>query len=120
MQRGFDAYEAEAVAVAAHPGISRTNLGHESAGGLLTRVMEFGRPFFERVAAQSSAMGALPTLRAATDPDVAGGDYFGPDGLGEQRGHPKKVGMSGRARSEEDAAQLWAMSEELTGLSFLD
>ncbi len=33
-------------------------------------------------------MGALPTIRAAVDPGVEGGDYYGPDGFMEQRGHP--------------------------------
>ena len=65
-------------------------------------------------------MGALPTLRAATDPDVEGGDYFGPGGFGEQRGHPEKVDMSSRAKDDAVAARLWTMSVELTGVSYLD
>lgn len=118
LQRRLDDAGAETIAVAAHPGISKTNLGSESPGGIVHKVMELGRPLIEAVSAQSAAMGALPTLRAATDPDVDGGDYFGPDGFGEQRGHPKKVGMSSRAKNDADAARLWAISEELTGISY--
>ena len=73
-----------------------------------------------KVMAQSAAMGALPTLYAATDAGVTNGDYFGPDGFGEQRGHPKLVGMSGNARDVADAARLWTVSEELTGVHYLD
>ena len=65
-----------------------------------------------------AAMGALPTLRAATDPAVVGGEYFGPDGLGEQRGHPRVVGRSRRAQDEDVARRLWEVSEELTGVRY--
>ena len=62
-------------------------------------------------------MGALPTLFAATQ-DLPGGTYVGPDGLAEQRGHPKVIGRSGAARDAETAARLWERSEELTGVAF--
>jgi NAD(P)-dependent dehydrogenase (short-subunit alcohol dehydrogenase family) len=120
LQRRFETHDADTVAVAAHPGLSDTNLGRENAGGLLMRVMNLGRPLVMAVMAQNSAMGALPTLRAATDDDVVGGDYFGPDGFNEYKGHPKKVAMSAAAANSEHAARLWAMSEELTGVSYLD
>ena len=70
-----------------------------------------------RLIAQSEEMGALPTLYAATQ-DLPGDTYVGPDGLGEQRGHPKLVGRSGAARDAETAARLWELSEELTGVAF--
>jgi hypothetical protein len=63
-------------------------------------------------------MGALPTLRAATDPTVAGGQYYGPDGFLEQRGLPKLVQSSGQSHDEELQRRLWTVSEELTGVSF--
>jgi hypothetical protein len=63
-------------------------------------------------------MGALPTLRAATDPAVEGGQYYGPDGLGEQRGHPKLVSSSAQSHDEDLQHRLWTVSEELTGVSF--
>ena len=62
-------------------------------------------------------MGALPTLFAATQ-DLPGDSYVGPDGLGEQRGHPTLVGRSGAASDAETARRLWELSEELTGVTF--
>lgn len=100
------------IAAAAHPGGSRTELTRNlpPVVGAVTKLVE---PLF-----QSADMGALPTLRAATDPDVLGGQYFGPDGFAEQRGYPKVVASS--TASHDTAAQhrLWAVSEELTGVTF--
>ena len=118
LQRRLDAAASEAIAVAAHPGVSKTNLGNESAGGIVAATMRITRPAFEAAFAQNAAMGALPTLRAATETDVRGGDYFGPDGMGQQKGHPVKVGMSGRARDAAAARRLWEISESLTGVTF--
>jgi len=104
--------------VAAHPGYAATNLqyvGPALEGSALSRaIMSFGN----RVIAQSAAMGALPTVRAATDPFAVGGSYYGPDGFRELRGHPVLVRTSRRARSEEDARRLWAVSEGLTGVVY--
>ena len=63
-------------------------------------------------------MGALPVLYAATYPGLEGGSYVGPDGIGEFRGHPQLVSPNRAARDEDVAARLWAVSEELTGVSF--
>ena len=63
-------------------------------------------------------MGALPTLRAATDPGVLGGQYFGPDGFAEMRGYPKVVASSGRSHDVDLQRRLWAVSEELTGVAY--
>jgi hypothetical protein len=71
------------------------------------------RPFV-----QPAAMGALPSLRAATDPDAKGGQYYGPDGIGEVKGHPKVVGSSAQSRDEDIQRRLWTMSEELTGVTY--
>ena len=68
--------------------------------------------------AQSARMGALPQLRAATAPDVRGGQYYGPSRLFESRGYPAEVQPSWRARDEETAARLWDVSEELTGVAY--
>jgi hypothetical protein len=68
--------------------------------------------------AQSADMGALPTLYAATVPDLPGGTFVGPDGFMEQRGHPKVVTAAGRAYDEEAWRRLWEISEELTGVSY--
>ena len=118
LQRRLTAVDSPTLALAAHPGGSRTNLGHENPGGILNTIGHVGRPVIEKIALQSAAMGALPTLRAATDPAVVGGEYFGPDGLGEQRGHPRVVGRSRRAQDEDVARRLWEVSEELTGVRY--
>jgi NAD(P)-dependent dehydrogenase (short-subunit alcohol dehydrogenase family) len=107
------------MSVAAHPGGSDTNLGNESAGDLVTRALDLVRPVFVKFATQSAAMGALPTLRAATDSDVEGGDYFGPGGFQEFKGHPVKVGMTKRAQDDDLAERLWDVSIELSGVSYL-
>ncbi|VBA46375.1 Fatty acyl-CoA reductase [Mycobacterium attenuatum] len=105
--------DAATIAVAAHPGGSNTELARH-----LPRMV---RPLSNLLAPalfQSAEMGALPTLRAATDPSVAGGQYYGPDGFLEQRGHPKLVQSSLASHDEELQRRLWAVSEELTGVHF--
>ena len=67
---------------------------------------------------QSAARGALPVLRAATDPEVRGGDYYGPRGLAEMRGAPRRTRYARAAYDEQLARSLWQASEELTGVAF--
>ena len=101
------------IAAAAHPGMSDTELMRNMPAALLSA--------FERIApliAQNPAMGALPTLRAATDPAALGGQYYGPDGLGQTRGYPKVVGSSKKSHDTDLQRRLWAVSEELTGVAF--
>jgi NAD(P)-dependent dehydrogenase (short-subunit alcohol dehydrogenase family) len=100
-------------AVAAHPGWSATNLQSHTGSRIQNGLLAVAN----RVWAQSDEMGALPTLYAATQ-DIPGGSYVGPDGLGEQRGHPRLVGRSPAASDAEAARRLWTLSEELTGISF--
>ncbi|HEX7189748.1 MAG TPA: oxidoreductase [Actinomycetes bacterium] len=106
------------VSAAAHPGYARTNLqrvGPQMGGRRATEiVLRLGTA----VVGQSAATGALPQLRAATDPDVRSGDYFGPRGPGEQRGLPKRVRMSANARDDTAARLLWDASEDLTGVTY--
>jgi hypothetical protein len=63
-------------------------------------------------------MGAWPTLRAATDPTAQGGQYYGPDGLGGTRGHPKVVASSKQSHDQDLQRRLWSVSEELTGVTY--
>jgi NAD(P)-dependent dehydrogenase (short-subunit alcohol dehydrogenase family) len=100
------------IAVAAHPGGSNTELVR-NLPPLLTPVAAMLMPLF-----QGADMGALPTLRAATDPGVLGGQYYGPDGFGEQRGYPKVVGSSKKSHDGDVQRRLWAVSEELTGMVY--
>jgi NAD(P)-dependent dehydrogenase (short-subunit alcohol dehydrogenase family) len=98
------------IAVAAHPGGSRTELTR-NLPPVLAAVTRLAEPLF-----QSAEMGALPSLRAATDPGVLGGQYYGPDGFGEQRGYPKVVSSSKVSHDAEAQRRLWAVSEELTSV----
>jgi NAD(P)-dependent dehydrogenase (short-subunit alcohol dehydrogenase family) len=112
LQRRLAASASGVTAMAAHPGYASTNLQFHTAS-FQDKLMAVGN----RLLAQSAEMGALPTLFAATQ-DIPGGSYVGPDGFGEQRGHPHLVGCSPAARDEAMAAKLWERSEELTGVRF--
>jgi NAD(P)-dependent dehydrogenase (short-subunit alcohol dehydrogenase family) len=97
------------VAVAAHPGGSSSELSRYLPGAvqLVFRPLE-----------QDTEMGALPTLRAATDPDATGGQYFGPGGLAEMRGYPRVVASNGRSHDGAVQRRLWTVSEDLTGVTY--
>jgi len=116
LQRRLDAAGADTIAVAAHPGISDTNLAG-STGGVAGRLMALTHPLAQ-VFSQNAHAGALPTVRAATDPAVRGGEYYGPDGFLEQRGTPRPVEANGSARDPAVARRLWEVSVELTGVPF--
>ena len=73
-----------------------------------------------RLVAQSVERGALPILYAATAPEVQGGSYYGPDGVAEIRGFPKEVLAIPDAYDEQLGSQLWQVSEELTGVHYMD
>ncbi|CDQ42673.1 MAG: SDR family NAD(P)-dependent oxidoreductase [Mycolicibacterium neoaurum] len=101
------------IAVAAHPGTSSTELARH--------LPSLARPVTElvtKVAAQPAADGALPTLRAATDPGVLGGQYYGPANLAQWRGAPVVVASSDQSYDVALQQRLWSVSEELTGVSF--
>ena len=101
------------VAVAAHPGVSNTELTRNTPAALRAPVT-----WLAPLLTQKAEMGALPTLRAATDPAVVGGQYYGPDGIGEQRGYPKVVGSNAASHDVEAQHRLWAVSEQLTGVVY--
>ncbi|RQX08187.1 SDR family NAD(P)-dependent oxidoreductase [Micromonospora arida] len=101
------------VAVAAHPGVSNTEL-IRNAPAAVRRPITWLAP----VITQPATAGALPTLRAATDPSVLGGQYYGPDGLGEARGYPRLVTSSPDSYDVSLQQRLWAVSEDLTGVRF--
>lgn len=106
------------LSVACHPGYAATNL--QSAGPRMRGfwMLEAAMDLANRVFAQSAGMGALPLLYAVTAPEIAGGDYIGPAGFGEIRGHPRKVSCSATARDAVAACRLWDISEQLTGVRF--
>ena len=106
--RRFAAAGVDVLVAAAHPGWTRTNLQkHWGLADLLNPLL-----------GMAPAKGALPSLRAATDPGVAPGDYYGPRGLYQMWGYPRKVGTTKAARDEADAARLWQVSELRTGVRY--
>jgi NAD(P)-dependent dehydrogenase (short-subunit alcohol dehydrogenase family) len=113
LQSRLAAAGAETIAVAAHPGGSRTNLTRHVGGPLqpVTRAVM-------RIMGQSAPMGALPTLRAAVHPAVRGGDYYGPDGRSGQTGYPTVVESSALSHDKAVQRRLWVESERLTGILY--
>ena len=118
LQRRVDACGVPLASIGAHPGYAATNLQARGPRMSGSRVGEMIAWLANRLLAQSPAQGAWPTLRAATDPGARGGDYFGPGGFAEQRGHPVLVGMSAAASGADDARRLWEASVELTGVDY--
>lgn len=99
------------VSTASHPGVSETELGRSLPKVLTLMTRYTVAPFFTH----SPAKASLPTLMAAVDPNVSGGEYFGPSGVGELRGRPDRAEIHHRARNERTAERLWDLSVELTG-----
>ena len=112
LQRKFESAGKGTMAVAAHPGVARTNLGRYMEGKLLYKLMY---PLFKWIS-QDQIMGALPQIRASVDPDVKGGEYYGPDGRNEMKGYPVIVQSNEASHSQMDATKLWEESERLTGV----
>jgi NAD(P)-dependent dehydrogenase (short-subunit alcohol dehydrogenase family) len=100
--------------VLAHPGYTATNLQSTGPTGVMKALMAVSN----RVVAQGAEQGALPTLYAATAPDVEGGEYFGPDGFQELRGGPTRVRVITEASDPAVGKRLWEVSEELTGVRY--
>jgi hypothetical protein len=118
LQRRLERKGADIVSVACHPGYAATNLqiaGPQMEGSGL---MEALSRLANRLFAQSAAMGALPTLYAIASPEVRGGEYIGPDGFAENAGYPKKTHSAVRSYDSDDAARLWKISEDLTGVRY--
>ncbi|MFE7223868.1 SDR family NAD(P)-dependent oxidoreductase [Nocardioides sp. NPDC057577] len=99
------------IAVAAHPGGSNTELARNTPAALRVPLT-----WLAPLITQPAEMGALPTLRAATDPSVIGGQYYGPGGRAEVRGYPKLVTSSPLSYDLQTQQRLWTVSEELTGV----
>lgn len=109
LDRQFKAHKIDAIATAAHPGYTDTNL--QRASGLFINIMN-------KLVAQEVEIGTLPILRAATEENLVGAEYFGPTKMGGMRGYPKKVKSSDKSYDTQLAKDLWAVSEKLTGVHF--
>ncbi|MDN5919876.1 MAG: oxidoreductase, partial [Pseudonocardia sp.] len=99
--------------MAAHPGFATTNLQ-----GRTETFQDGPVAWGTRLFGQSAEAGALPTLYAATVPDLPGGMYIGPDGIGEITGSPRPVGSGAASHDRDVRRRLWDLSEELTKISF--
>lgn len=111
LQRRLSAAGYDTISLAAHPGVSKTNLDRyfpsfiRPLGGLLF---------------QKADKGALPTLYAALEPGLKGGEYIGPDGFKEMGGNPTIVDSDEKTKDKKVAMRLWNVSEELTGVRYLE
>jgi len=106
------------MSVAAHPGVARTNLFVAGKFGPVERLARRGVGVLIAALLNSEAQGAMPTLFAATAPDVADGGYYGPQGFKEMRGGDVGVAqVAPQALDEAAAARLWTECERLTGTS---
>ncbi|MEU8231434.1 oxidoreductase [Actinoplanes sp. NPDC048967] len=117
LDRRLRAAGSPVISVLAHPGLTRTNLtprAWEHRGRLGRVIARVGL-----VATQPVEQGALPQLRAATDPEVRGGQFFGPAGLWETRGRVAEARFSREATDPAAGGRLWAAAEELTDVSYL-
>ncbi|MCP4363645.1 MAG: SDR family NAD(P)-dependent oxidoreductase [Chloroflexi bacterium] len=114
LQHRYEAIGADASATAAHPGGSSTNLSRHIEEQWYFKMFSL---LWERIA-QSAAMGALPTIRAAVDPNAKGGYYYGPNGFMEQGGYPIPVQSNDASHNRDDAKRLWDVSEELTAVHY--
>lgn len=113
LDKRFKQHGLQSMSLACHPGISATNLfkfGKQDAPKLLKTLMHnFLQP---------PDMGALPTIYAATDPNLKGGEYIGPDGKGQRKGYPALDTPHASAGDKVISRKLWEVSEELTGVKF--
>jgi NAD(P)-dependent dehydrogenase (short-subunit alcohol dehydrogenase family) len=118
LSRRLTASASPTMSVAAHPGWTRSNLAGTGAAVGENRIRAAVGRTVGHIFGQSAAMGSLPSLYAATAPGVRPGDYIGPRYLFELAGPPKVVKPNKRARSADDARQLWEISEELTEVGY--
>ncbi|MGN8070991.1 SDR family oxidoreductase [Mucilaginibacter sp. 22184] len=115
LQRQSEKHGWGITSIAAHPGVSRTNLlitgaGRWSVAGIMRTLFPF---LF-----QPTAQGALPTLYAATSPEAKGGLYYGPNKMMETRGFPAIAKIPAQAKDADVFLKLWKLSEELAKVKF--
>ncbi|WP_420545848.1 oxidoreductase [Nitrosopumilus sp.] len=115
LQRRFEKFHVDCIAVAAHPGVAKSNLAKHVSKKLLYKI---GMGISNLIMSQSTSMGVLPEIRASVDPLVKGGDYFGPGGFQEWRGHPVKVKSNDASYDLKNAKELWNISEKLTKVRY--
>lgn len=118
LQKRLTAADASTLALTAHPGFSATNLQFAHANMTNSRLERIVMGATNKVLAQSAEEGAWPQLYAAVAPGLRGGEFIGPSGLFESRGHPKVVQPNDRAKDDATAARLWDESTAATGVTY--
>ncbi|RAS63038.1 protochlorophyllide reductase [Lentzea atacamensis] len=114
--RELDRRSPDVTSIAAHPGMTATELTNNMADAHKSLVMRIGGKI-SHLFSQSVEMGALPQLYAATSPEARGGQYYGPDGFNGMRGHPTVARMTAAARDDLAANRLWELTTKLTGIT---
>jgi hypothetical protein len=114
LQNRLERAGSSTISVGCHPGISVTNLLSRGSGKETGKVMKA----LMGIVAQPASRGALPTLYAATHPDLRGGEYIGPDGPGNTKGYPVLNNDPANLYKPDLAAKLWEVSESLTGVRY--
>ena len=110
LQRRLDAARHGTLSVAAHPGITGTDLQRHMGKALAKLTL---------LVSQSASKGALPILYAAVSPDAKPAGYYGPDGFYEVMGHPQPAEIKPQALHPATADRLWALAEDATGVHYL-
>jgi len=111
------AADSRTIALAAHPGIARTGLFRWDPWPARAALSPVLRPLMFWMV-HDARLGALPALRAATDPSARAGEYYGPGGWRGYTGHPVRVESSARSHDAAAGRRLWEISEQLTGVSY--
>lgn len=110
LNRRLSASSVRTISLAAHPGLSKTNLDRYYPA----LIRPLGNLFL-----QSPKKGALPVLYAALENELKGGEYIGPDGFQEMRGNPTIVDSDEATKDKEIAKKLWKVTEEITGVHYV-
>lgn len=116
LERRLRAMNAQTISLVAHPGFSQTNLQTTTASHSGNQLESIVYSLLMPLMAQSAEMGTLPQLYAATAPNAKGGEFYGPAMMA--RGYPKKITGPRGVTNEGDAARLWEVSEEMTGVHY--
>jgi len=116
LARRLEAAGSSVSSLVAHPGLSHTNLQVATAAAGGTGISGGFWKVMARYVGMSALGGALPVLRAATDPEAANGEFYGP--RWNVRGAPVKLGPDEKRSAKEDTARMWDISESRTGTVF--
>jgi len=118
LQRRLTAAGSPILSTGAHPGYAITNLQTSGPAGQAPLSFRIVSTILKPLASQDAAHGALPTLYAATSPQVTSGGYYGPDRMQELKGHPAPAKITPAAKDLTLAQRLWTETERLTGIEF--